>query len=264
VFDMASAGEVEHGVIIRPASGLWLFLPPRRRRPQFEVPHHDAATLGHVVQSLGIPLTEVGTSVVDGAPAGPSALLHPDAVIELEPPPRPQALPDGVGFLLDVHLGTLARRLRLLGVDTAYRNDADDPGLVGRARQERRILLTQDRGLLMRRALWAGAFVRGQGADAQLADVLDRFAPPLAPWTRCSACNGPLADVPKDEVADQLEPGTRRRYEKFVRCHSCGRVYWHGAHGKRLDVLVAAAVRAVAERRPSSSEQGSPSGRDRP
>jgi uncharacterized protein len=235
-------------LVVRPAPALWLFLAPRRRRARFPVAYDGSASLGHVVQSLGVPLTEVGPLSVDGVPAGVSRPLHHGAVVELEPPPRPQPLVHGARFLLDVHLGTLARRLRLLGIDTAYRNDADDADLVERAGHERRVLLTQDRGLLMRRALWAGAYVRGQGAEAELADVLDRFAPPLAPWTRCAACNGELADVPKDEVADRLEAGTRRRYERFARCRSCDRVYWHGAHGPRLDAVVAAAVRAVGGR----------------
>lgn len=231
-------------LVIRPAPELWLFLRPRRRCAQFAVPFDGTSSLGHVVQSLGVPLTEVGGLTVDGIGAAPPDPLRPGAVIELEPPSRPQA-PPGAGFLLDVHLGSLARRLRLLGVDTAYRNDAADTDLVERAGQERRMLLTQDRGLLMRRALWAGAHVRGQGVDAQLADVLDRFAPALAPWTRCAACNGELGAVPKDQVVDQLKPGTRRRYEQFARCRSCRRVYWHGAHGRRLDAVVAAAVRTV-------------------
>jgi uncharacterized protein len=51
--------------------------------------------------------------------------------------------------------------------------------------------------------------------------------------------------VPKGEVVDLLEPGTRRRYERFARCRSCGRVYWRGAHGRRLDAVVANAVRTV-------------------
>jgi uncharacterized protein with PIN domain len=230
-------------LVVRPDPALWLFLPPRRRRAQVEVPYDGCASLGHVVQSLGIPLTEVGPPVVDGTC---SDRLHEGAVIGLEPRSRPQPLPDGARFLLDVHLGSLARRLRLLGVDTAYGNDADDADdavLVERAGRERRVLLTQDRGLLMRRALRAGAYVRGHGADAQTADVLDRFAPPLAPWTRCSACNGELAEVPKGEVAHRLEPGTRRCYERFSRCRSCGRLYWRGAHGRRLDAVVADAVR---------------------
>jgi uncharacterized protein with PIN domain len=222
-------------VVVRPAPALWLFLPPRRRRPEIVVPYDGSASVGHVVQALGVPLTEVKPPVAER--------LRDGAVIELDPPSRPQPLPGGARFLLDVHLGSLARRLRLLGVDTAYSNDAEDAGLVERAGRERRVLLTQDRGLLMRRALWAGAYVRGHGADAQLADVLDRFAPPLAPWTRCSACNGELAEVEKDEVADRLEPGTRRCYERFSRCRSCGRVYWRGAHGRRLDAVVADALR---------------------
>jgi uncharacterized protein len=229
-------------LVVRPAAQLWLFLPPRRRRGQIVVPYDGSASLGHVVRSLGVPLTEVGPPAVDGVRSEVTRRLHEAAVIELEPPPRPQPLPDGARFLLDVHLGSLARRLRLLGVDTEYRNPADDAELVERAGRERRVLLTQDRGLLMRRALWAGAYVRGHGADAQQADVLDRFAPPLAPWTRCSACNGELAGVPKDEIADRLEPGTRRCYERFSRCRSCGRVYWRGAHGRRLDAVVADAL----------------------
>lgn len=230
-------------LVVRPAPALWLFLPPRRRCARFVVPYDGSASLGHVVQAVGIPLTEVAVPDVDGARSDLSRRLHDGAVIELRPPPRPQPLPDGARFLLDVHLGSLARRLRLLGVDTAYGNDAEDADLVEHAGRERRVLLTQDRGLLMRRALWAGAYVRGHGADAQLTDVLDRFAPPLAPWTRCSACNGELADVPKEQVADLLEPGTRRCYERFARCTSCGRVYWRGAHGRRLDAVVADALR---------------------
>jgi uncharacterized protein len=223
-------------LVVRPDPALWLFLPPRRRRTEIVVPYDGSASVGHVVQALGIPLTEVQPPMADR--------LGDGTVIELDPPPRPQRLPGSARFLLDVHLGSLARRLRLLGVDTAYSNDADDADLVERAGRERRVLLTQDRGLLMRRALWAGAYVRGHGAGAQLADVLDRFAPPLAPWTRCSACNGELVEVEKAEVADRLEPGTRRCYERFSRCRSCGRVYWRGAHGRRLDAVVAEALRA--------------------
>ena len=236
-------------LLIRPHPELWLFLLPRRRRARFELDVDATASLGHVVQALGVPLTEVGALAVDDAPAGPADRLHDGATVDIGPVARPKRLPDGAGFLLDVHLGTLARRLRVLGVDTAYRNHADDDVLVRWAAQEGRVLLTQDRGLLMRRALHAGAYVRGARPADQLADVLGRFAPRLAPWTRCTACNGELAAVSKDEVADRLEPGTRRRYDRFSRCGSCGRVYWRGAHGRRLDAVVDVALRAAPPRR---------------
>ena len=67
----------------------------------------------------------------------------------------------GGTFVLDVHLGTLARRLRLVGVDAAYANDADDDALIEQANADRRMLLTQDPCLLRRRGLWLGAYVRG-------------------------------------------------------------------------------------------------------
>ena len=87
-----------------------------------------------------------------------------------------------------MHLGGLARRMRLLGIDTAYRNDASDAELLAQGAAEQRVVLTQDRGLLRRRALTVGAYVRGGSTDEQLADMLDRFRPPLAPWSRCLAC----------------------------------------------------------------------------
>src|SRR5690242_20974846 len=123
-------------LVVRPAPQLWQFLPPRRRRERITVPYDGSASLGHVVQALGIPLTEVAPPTVDGVGSDASRRLHDGAVIELAPPPRPQPLPDGAHFLLDVHLGSLARRLRLLGVDTAYGNDADDPDLVDQANRE--------------------------------------------------------------------------------------------------------------------------------
>ena len=147
--------------------------------------------------------------------------------------------------MLDVHLVTLARRLRLVGVDAAWANDHDDDTLIELANAGRR-MLTQDRGPLRRRRLWLGAYVRGARPDAQLADVLDRFAPPLAPWTRCTACNGPLAPVSKADIEQQLQAGTRRTYQTFARCAACGRVYWRGAHSKRLEPIVQSAIRVVA------------------
>ncbi len=128
----------------------------------------------------------------------------------------------------------------------AYANDAADDALVEQANAERRVLLTQDRGLLHRRQLWLGAYVRGARPDEQLADVLDRFAPPLAPWTRCLACNGPLSPAAKADVDPLLQPGTRRTYQAFSRCANCTQVYWRGAHSKRLEQIIDSAVRTVS------------------
>ncbi len=203
------------------------------------------SSLGHVVRSMGVPLTEVGGLEVDGRPVADTYRPRGGELVRVREVRRPQRVADA-RFVLDVHLGALARWLRLVGLDAAYRNDMDDDALVRQANAERRVLLTQDRGLLFRGSLWCGAFVRGARPDAQLADVLGRFAPALAPWTRCMGCNGGLEPVSKDEVAHLLQPGTRRTYDAFVRCRECGKVYWHGAHHGHLDAIVASATRTAS------------------
>jgi uncharacterized protein with PIN domain len=217
---------------------LRFLLPARRRAGAVELPDDPTASLGHLVESTGIPLTEVGRLAVAGRRVPPGYRPPPGAEVEVAAVARPQPLDGPPRLLLDVHLGTLARRLRVLGVDAAYRNDATDDELVEQAGAEDRLLLTQDRGLLMRRALRRAAYVRGGRPDDQLTDVLDRFRLPLAPYSRCTACGGRLRPVPKADVLDRLEPGTRRTREEFARCERCDRVYWHGAHAARLDALV--------------------------
>ena len=231
--------------VVLVAAELRLFLRPGRRSGPVAVALDGTSSLGHVVESLGVPLTEVGRVRDTGEP--PAAGYRPCTgdVVTVEAVRRPQQLTP-TRFVLDVHLGTLARRLRLVGVDAAYLNDAADDALIERANADRRVLLTQDRGLLRRRALWLGAYVRGARPDDQFRDVLDRFKPPLAPWTRCPACNGLLSRVAKAAVAPVLPPGTGRTYQAFSGCRSCGQLYWHGAHSKRLEQIIDSAVRAVS------------------
>ncbi|TMQ94041.1 hypothetical protein ETD83_24495 [Actinomadura soli] len=235
---------------IRVADELLMFLPAARRERVSRVPSDGTSTLGHLVESLGVPLPEAGPMTVGGEPAGPSTRPDAGAEVRVAAVPRPQPVPLEPGqvaprFVLDVHLGTLSRRMRLVGLDTAYHNDMDDPALVVQANEERRVLLTQDRGLLRRRALWFGAYVRGSRPDDQLRDVLDRFAPVLRPWTRCTACNGELVPVDKREIERDLEAGTRRSYDVYGRCAGCGQVYWRGAHGGHLEKIVHEATRLV-------------------
>ncbi|GAA2421378.1 Mut7-C RNAse domain-containing protein [Actinomadura vinacea] len=239
---------------IRIAEELLMFLPSARRRARQEVAHDGTSTLGHIVESLGVPLPEIGALTVNGEPVEPGHQPAAGDEVAVAAVPRPQPVPLEPGqlaprFLLDVHLGTLARRMRLLGLDTAYHNDMDDPALVVQANEEGRVLLTQDRGLLRRRALWFGAYARGSRPDDQLRDLLERFAPELRPWTRCTACNGVLAQVDKEEVERDLADGTRRSYDVYGRCVDCGQVYWRGAHGDHLETIVQDAARIVAAAR---------------
>jgi uncharacterized protein len=226
------------------------FLLPRANRSgtvRFEAAPTD--TVGHVVQAAGIPLTEVGALLLDDHPMMATATAV-EGVLTVRGVARPQATPTAPPrFLLDVHLGGLARRLRLLGLDAAYVPEATDPELVSQARVEQRVLLTQDRGLLRRRALPAGALVRGPNTAAQLDDVLDRFAPDLQPWMRCTRCGARLEPTTLEQAAPRLEPGTRETYTEFARCISCDQIYWRGAHARRLERIVEHAEAVVRRAR---------------
>ncbi|MFH9010403.1 Mut7-C RNAse domain-containing protein [Streptomyces sp. NPDC017943] len=230
---------------------LHVFVPRARRDGTVRAATDGVSSLGHVVESLGVPLTEVGVLLADGREVPVSHVPVAGESVEVRAVTRPQHVPGApLRFLLDVHLGTLARRLRLLGVDTAYEStDIGDPALAARSAAEQRVMLSRDRGLLRRRELWAGAFVYSTRPEEQLEDVLDRFRPDLRPWTRCTACNGLLRRATKEEVADQLEHGTQATYDVFARCGACGRAYWKGAHHEQLEAIV---ERAVASFGPSA------------
>ncbi|KND31963.1 Mut7-C RNAse domain-containing protein [Streptomyces acidiscabies] len=224
----------------RVAPALSLFV----RRATTTLRIDGVSTLGHVVESAGVPLTEVGALLVDGREVPASYVPSPGESVEVRAHVLPQRVPGApLRFLLDVHLGTLARRLRLLGVDTAYEStDIGDPALASRSAAEKRVLLSRDRGLLRRRELWAGAYVYDTSPGTQLRETLTRFAPTLSPWTRCTSCNGLLRPATKEEVADRLREGTQASYDVFAQCGECGKAYWKGAHHEQLEAIVAEAV----------------------
>ena len=233
------------------APELHVFVPRARRDGTVRAATDGVSSVGHVIESLGVPLTEVGALVVDGRDVPVSHVPAAGESVTVRAVAHPQRVPGApLRFLLDVHLGTLARRLRLLGVDTAYESiDIGDPALAARSAAERRVMLSRDRGLLRRRELWAGAFVYSTRPEEQLREVLDRFRPGLRPWTRCTACNGLLREATKEEVADQLKHGTHATYDVFAQCGECGRAYWRGAHHEQLEAIVREAVALCSEGR---------------
>src|SRR4029077_19423602 len=100
------------------AAELRLFLRPGRRRGPVAVDVDGTSSLGHVVESLGVPLTEAGRLLVNGELAAPGYRPRNSDVVRVEAVRRPQQL-TSARFVLDVHLGTLARRLRLKGAPAA-------------------------------------------------------------------------------------------------------------------------------------------------
>ncbi|MGZ4810540.1 MAG: Mut7-C RNAse domain-containing protein, partial [Thermoanaerobaculia bacterium] len=212
-----------------------------------------------LIESLGVPHPEIDLVLANGASVAFDYIVRDGDRIAVFPQfvtvdvgtltrVRPRPL-DQVRFVADVHLGKLARYLRLAGLDTAYRADADDAALADIADREQRILLTRDLGLLKRRAVAHGYFIRDTQPQRQFVEVLRRFGPlALQPFSRCLRCNGVLSEVPKSAVDATLLPRTRQHYHRFEMCRGCGRVYWKGSHWERLTHTIDAA-RDEADRR---------------
>jgi uncharacterized protein with PIN domain len=229
-----------------------------RRHSSGRISHRWVPTqsVKDLVESYGIPHTEVEVILVGGESvgfehrpaAGDRVAVYPVfEALDVRPLVRLRPEPLRVTrFVLDGHLGVLARRLRLLGFDSAYDRTAQDDELVETSVGERRILLTRDRFLLRRRAITHGYLLRSDQPREQVHEVMRRFqlSRSISPFTRCPACNGELAPVEKAAIEHRLPPGTRRSYDSFRTCADCGRDYWRGAHHTRLQRLVADARRA--------------------
>lgn len=147
---------------------------------------------------------------------------------------------DPIQFIADVHLGKLARWLRMLGFDTLYRNDYDDPEIVAIASREGRTILTRDLGIMKRRAVTHGYHVQSTKPQAQLHEVLTKYQlyTQIQPFHRCIVCNGLLQAVDKATIRDQLEPKTIRYYQAFFQCEQCRRIYWRGSHFERMTTFI--------------------------
>jgi len=203
------------------------------------------------VEALGVPHTEVDLLLVNGASVnfghpladGDRVAVYPvfegfDIASLSRLRPQPLRL---TRFVLDVHLGKLARILRLLGFDTLYDSRYSDDQLVALASTEGRIILTRDRGLLKRGSVTHGYCVRSPDAREQAAEVLRRFdlVSCARPFSRCLACNGLVMPVEKEAVAHLLPERTRRFFHRFTRCACCMKIYWEGSHHRALAALVA-------------------------
>jgi len=60
----------------------------------------------------------------------------------------------------------------------------------------------------------------------------------VQPWQRCTHCNGLVQAVDKADVIDRLEPKTKRYYDEFQQCTTCGQVYWRGSHFEQMAAFV--------------------------
>jgi uncharacterized protein with PIN domain len=200
------------------------------------------ASIKDIVESLGIPHTEIGAVRVGNRTTDFGFIPEPGQriqVSEITPPCdvtrpsklRPAPLPT-VRFMVDVNVGRLAALLRLTGFDTAYSNSLDDRHIAELAHGENRVVLTKGRALLKRSKIVFGRLVRAVLPEDQLTETLQFFglAGPYSLFSRCLRCNRKLQPIAKEAIVHRLEPKTKKYFNTFKTCPDCNRIYWRGSH----------------------------------
>jgi len=198
------------------------FLPAGQRKRTLDYVFNGSPGIKDAIEAFGIPHTEVELILVNGESVGFDHPLQPGDRVAVYPvfesfdvsslvrlrerPLRRTA------FIVDVNLGKLARRLRMLGFDALYHRRYRGDDIASIAAAEHRIVLTRDRRLLFIKRITHGYWVRSAAPDQQVKEVLARFDlyNQVRPFHRCIACNGRLESVDKAAIRQILSPHGRR------------------------------------------------------
>lgn len=226
------------------------FLPLNKRKKRYDLHLSCRQTVKDLIESQGVPHIEIDLILVNGKPVSFGQILKEGDDISVYPvfesldisrvtPIENRPLRDS-RFILDVHLGRLAKYLRAMGFDTLYRNDYNDAEIVDISNKQKRIILTRDKGILMRNAVERGYWVRNTGVKDQAFEIIRKFDlfSLIEPFNRCLECNGLIEPVSKESVLPFIQPRTKQYYDDFFRCHDCLKIYWKGSHYGRMNNFI--------------------------
>lgn len=226
------------------------FLPEEQKQKRFVFSLKTPVTLGEAIESLGIPLSEVDLVLVNSQPGSRNQRLCENDYISVYPTFETldiSKLKDThspalrvTRFILDAHLGKLAKYLRMLGFDSLYRNDFDDEDIIELAARENRIILTRDKPLLKSKRITHGYYIRTTDTHQQIREVVQKFDlySQFKSFTRCMTCNTELVPKKKQEIMHIIQPDTLQNFNEFFFCPTCRKVYWKGSHFKRMESFI--------------------------
>jgi uncharacterized protein with PIN domain len=137
-------------------------------------------------------------------------------------------------------LGKLAKWLKILGFDALFFSKIEDDDLLILARDESRILLTKDTGLIEKAKDVETLFLESEEWPDQVKQVIGHFKlrEKVAPHTRCIDCNVELKNLPKKNAKNLVSSFVFEKADSFALCPSCGRVFWRGTHFKDMETKI--------------------------
>jgi uncharacterized protein len=222
------------------------FLPDNKKKVSFQYSFEGSPAIKDSIQAIGVPHVEIDLILVNSFPVDFSYKLQQDDTVSVYPVfesldisninklrRKPLRNPK---FILDAHLGKLAKYLRMLGFNTLYQNDYRDEEIIKIALNQRRIILTRDLGILKCKEVSRGYWIRSQMPKKQLQEVLKRFdlSYHSKPFKRCMKCNGLIKEIDKEKVVALLKPKTIRIFQEFYSCNKCKSIYWKGSHYEKM------------------------------
>ena len=227
------------------------FLPLDKRKGSFPYHFQGNPSIKDAIESLGVPHTEVDLILANGTSVGFDYHLEErDRVsvypvfesLDISPLIRLRKKPlRDTAFVLDVHLGKLAKLLRMLGFDALNPHDYKDVEIIQLSIKEHRVILTRDCGILKHKSVTHGYWVRSTDPMEQVQKVLRRFDlfSQVQPFARCIRCNGTIDRIDKSAIVSQLPLRTASYYDEFSKCSNCDRIYWKGSHYDRMKEKIA-------------------------
>jgi uncharacterized protein with PIN domain len=165
-------------------------------------------------------------------------------------------------FLVDAMLGSIARKLRILGFDTLYMKHTSDNVILETAVVEDRIILTCDKDFF-KRIVKVGA----KGVLLEDYDDMENIVYALSKYgvtslcfdaarSRCSVCNGSLLKKKRVDVKGTISIDIIKRYNEFFQCVNCNKIYWEGSHVSRIQLL-AQKIENIIKKEPCNNNTAS-------
>jgi uncharacterized protein with PIN domain len=254
-----------HSATFRFYANLNDFLPASAAQQRFSHAFLGNPAIKDTIEAIGPPHPEIDLILVNGRSVSFNYVIQDGDCVSVYPrfsrlnisPLTKVRAPtlNRICFVLDAHLGKLARYLRMLGFDSLYRNDYIDSELARLSALQGRVLLTQDRGLLKRNQVQHGYCVREAQPWRQVVEVLSRFdlTDSIKPFTRCMCCNQVLKPVAADEVRSSVPARVFQTQKRYRICPGCRRVYWQGSHHSHMEALIVRII--VGTDMPNNHEQ---------
>lgn len=234
--------QFKHSAFFRFFEELNDFLPEDHYKKCFLYEFIGNPSIKDTVEAIGVPHTEIDLILIDGESVGFNYKMcggeHVSVYpvfesFDITPLVRLRSKPmREIKFVADVNVGELAKKLRLLGFDTLFRNDFTDKVIVDLSLKEKRVILTRDKRILKSRSVTHGYRIRNEDPNIQLKEVVGRFQLEnnVRLFARCSTCNDLLHPVEKSLLHNRLPIKTLLSSNVFMECKSCKKIYWKGSN----------------------------------